>query len=172
MTNYCSNHCESNSTLFITTPQETQICQRFDEGKCSGRLWVIWRLHAVIYAGPISWTFLSYFFSNISFKICDTLLYFLKNHLFIFQPAMSFIWEAFKFVKARTWHFSPSLYSLALFLGETFRPVILSIHITFFSSMDDSSWIFMRPLCFVIRFVFSSERTNTLAVATLALNSC
>ncbi len=35
MTNYCSNHCESKSTLFITTQRETQICQRLDEGKCS-----------------------------------------------------------------------------------------------------------------------------------------
>lgn len=51
-------------------------------------------------------------------------------------------------------------------------PAVLSIHITFFPPMDDSSWTFMLSVCLVIRFVFSSEHINTLPVAMLALSPC
>lgn len=55
----------------------------------------------------ISWTFLSkfYFCPNINFKVCDTLLLcFLKIIIYLFWIEMSFMCEAFKFVKAWTRH--------------------------------------------------------------------
>lgn len=105
------------ATVNLTTHFSSQRSRRpesvrFDEGKCGGRFWAIWRLHTVICCASSHEHFCpkSYLCSNINFKVCDTLLCFLKNHYLFILNCYVFYLSSFQVCKGK----SSTLQSLQL----------------------------------------------------------